>query len=226
MTDLDYEIREKKRISYGARNRKRGSKSKKCSLPSDHMTKKQWKEKCGEMIQYNLTKPMTWKTFCAIPPEQQKEYLLNLINTYGASARDISRMMGVSPSNFSGYCSKSQFQIDFRSLRKGRKTGHDPLRPFIEKEEPCVVPEPNTEEAVQEPVKEIKEEPAVISPQYEPEVVSTEEKERQSGMALSHVQLSFRGPFDLDHVYNSLRCIILDGTPVELDICCRFCDGA
>ena len=48
--------KEKKAIGRGARHRVRGSKSKRCSLPSDGMTHAQWKRSNGPVITYNLTK--------------------------------------------------------------------------------------------------------------------------------------------------------------------------
>ena len=38
MNDFDYDALQKKRIAAGARHMKRGSRSKRCSLPSDNLT--------------------------------------------------------------------------------------------------------------------------------------------------------------------------------------------
>ena len=38
MHDFDYDAMQKKRIARGASHMKRGSKSKKCTLPSDYLT--------------------------------------------------------------------------------------------------------------------------------------------------------------------------------------------
>lgn len=47
MNDFDYDIVQKKRLVASARKQKCGSKSKKCSLPSDNLTAAQLKAKNG-----------------------------------------------------------------------------------------------------------------------------------------------------------------------------------
>ena len=44
MSDFEYDCWQRKRIAQQAKYRKCGSKSKKCSMSTDHMTQKQWKE--------------------------------------------------------------------------------------------------------------------------------------------------------------------------------------
>ena len=90
MNDFDYDVMIKKRVANSARNRKRGSKSKKCPMSTDHMTRKQWLERCGETVTYNLSKPMEWQDFCNLPIHIQKEYLLNLIKLYSTTASDLA----------------------------------------------------------------------------------------------------------------------------------------
>lgn len=48
MNDFEFDCLQKKRLAQQAKYRKRGSKSKKCPMSTDHMTKKQWIEKDGE----------------------------------------------------------------------------------------------------------------------------------------------------------------------------------
>ena len=79
----------------GAFHKRNGSKSKKCSLPSDNLTAKQRKELNGPMKTYNLKKPMSWEEFKSLPNDLKKEYLLFLNRTYHASARRIAEMFGV-----------------------------------------------------------------------------------------------------------------------------------
>ena len=50
MDDFTYDCWQKKQLAQQARHRKRGSKSRKCSLPSDNLTKKQWKERNGKTL--------------------------------------------------------------------------------------------------------------------------------------------------------------------------------
>lgn len=73
MTDEKYVFeqtsRERKRIGAGIYSRKRGSRSKKCTLPSDNMTAGQLKKRNGEVMQYNLKAPMGWLVFRSMPAD-------------------------------------------------------------------------------------------------------------------------------------------------------------
>lgn len=97
MHDFDFDIIEKKRIARGARARKCGSKSRKCTLPSDYLTAAQKKGLNGKVSTYNLSGPMTYSKFCVMPDDLQKEYLLKLRNEMGASLTAIGKMMQCSP---------------------------------------------------------------------------------------------------------------------------------
>lgn len=93
MHDFDFDIMEKKRIAQGARARKCGSKSRKCTLPSDYLTAAQKKGLNGKVSTYNLSGPMTYSKFRVMPDDLQKEYLLKLRNEMGASQIAIGEMM-------------------------------------------------------------------------------------------------------------------------------------
>ena len=97
MHDFDFDIMEKKRIARGARARKCGSKSRKCTLPSDYLTAAQKKGLNGKVITYSLSGPMTYSKFRVMPDDLQKEYLLKLRNEMGASLTAIGKMMQCSP---------------------------------------------------------------------------------------------------------------------------------
>lgn len=97
MHDFDFDIMEKKRIAQGARARKCGSKSRKCTLPSDYLTAAQKKGLNGKVSTYNLSGPMTYSKFRIMPDDLQKEYLLKLRNEMGASQAAIGEMMQCSP---------------------------------------------------------------------------------------------------------------------------------
>ena len=60
MNDFDYDALQKKRIASGAFHMKRGSRSKRCSLPSDNLTPAQLKRRNGPVSTYKLDQPMSW----------------------------------------------------------------------------------------------------------------------------------------------------------------------
>ena len=99
MNDFDYDALQKKRIAAGARHMKRGSRSKRCSLPSDNLTPAQLKRRNGPVSTYKLDEPMRWDDFKAMPVDLQKKYLTNLVETYGATNEMLGDMFYVHPTH-------------------------------------------------------------------------------------------------------------------------------
>lgn len=99
MNDFDYDVLQKKRIAAGARHMKRGSRSKRCSLPSDNLTPAQMKRRNGPVSTYKLDEPMGWDDFKTMPVDLQKKYLTNLVETYGATNEMLGDMFYVHPTH-------------------------------------------------------------------------------------------------------------------------------
>ena len=95
MHDFDYDAMQKKRIALGASHMRRGSKSKKCTLPSDYLTAAQKRRLNGPVSTYKLDEPMNWESFKAMPEDLQKKYILNLQETYQANNDMLGKMFGV-----------------------------------------------------------------------------------------------------------------------------------
>ena len=95
MHDFDYDAMQKKRIARGASHMKRGSKSKKCTLPSDYLTDAQKRRLNGPVSTYKLDERMSWESFKAMPEDLQKKYILNLQETYQANNGMLGKMFGV-----------------------------------------------------------------------------------------------------------------------------------
>lgn len=98
MTDFDYEVLQKKRLAYSARHKVNGAKSRKCSLPSDRMTRKEREKMNGEIASVNLNKPMKWEEFKNLPLTLKTAYIDGLINKFGNAVgySSLGRMFGVS----------------------------------------------------------------------------------------------------------------------------------
>ena len=96
MHDFDYDAMQKKRIARGASHMKRGSKSKKCTLPSDYLTAAQKRRLNGPVSTYKLDEPMNWESFKAMPEDLQKKYILNLQETYQTTDEMLGMMFGKS----------------------------------------------------------------------------------------------------------------------------------
>lgn len=86
MTDAQYlfvsDSREKKSVARSAVHRRGGSKSKKCTLPSDYLTEKQRKELNGAVESFDLNKFYTWTEFVTLPPDIQVEWMNHMIAKY------------------------------------------------------------------------------------------------------------------------------------------------
>ncbi len=96
MNDFDYDVMQKKRIARGASRMKRGSKSKKCTLPSDYLTAAQKRRLNGPVSTYKLDEPMNWESFKAMPEDLQKKYILGLQEMYQANDKMIAKLFGKS----------------------------------------------------------------------------------------------------------------------------------
>lgn len=97
MNDFDYDALQKKRIAAGARHMRRGSRSKRCFLPSDNLTPAQLKRRNGPVSTYKLDAPMRWDDFKEMPVDLQKQYLTYLVETYGATNEMLGDMFYVHP---------------------------------------------------------------------------------------------------------------------------------
>lgn len=123
MNDFDYDVKEKKRIAAGARARKCGSKSKRCTLPSDYLTAKQKKGLNGKMKTFNLSAPMNYGEFKNMPKDLQKEYLTKLYLEWGVGTVEIGKMFGCSSETVRKACRN----LGINTSRCGHKMSYEQL---------------------------------------------------------------------------------------------------
>ncbi len=113
MDDATYafvsDVHERKQLVPSARKVKNGSRSKKCTLPSDYLTKGQLKRMNSEIITYKMNVPMDWKSFKAMPLNIQEEYLSNLVDKYNVRLSHIGCMFGVTGSTVNKYIKDHNF---------------------------------------------------------------------------------------------------------------------
>lgn len=110
MNDIEFilkeDIKEKKQAGRGYYHKKNGSKSKKCRLPSDSLSRKEIEKMNGECKVYNLNKPMNYSNFCAMPVDLRIKYLEMLRDKFGANQTEISKMMGVADTTLASHRAK------------------------------------------------------------------------------------------------------------------------
>ena len=113
MKDFDYEVLQRKRIAQQAKYRKNGSRSKKCSLPSDGMSHREWKERNGEVVEYNLNKPMSYERFKLLPKDVQHQYIRGLQERFGVAVAVIAtELFGICKSALSTHFARSGIKYE------------------------------------------------------------------------------------------------------------------
>lgn len=102
MTDARYtfvqDIREKNSTKSGAYHRVSGAKSKRCTLPSDHLTAAEKRRRNSPVSTVKLNQPITYAEFKTLTPTLQALYLDHLIHEYHARRIDVVQMLGISQS--------------------------------------------------------------------------------------------------------------------------------
>ena len=201
MNDFEYDCLQKKRLAQQARYRRRYGK-RKCTLSTDYMTQKQWKERCGVVLTINYNKPVSWDVFKELTAKTQEEYVRHLMDTYGANATSFAVMFDVQPLTVRRFLSSKELNISFpvgRSMNAEQKTAWEK---FLKEEQDALSPvEKTTIVALKEPVAGTPMEKA---------------------MNMKSVSLSFSGKLDVNAISNSLRHILGDNMVGEIQITCSL----
>lgn len=201
------DVREKKRLARQARYHKCGSKGRKCNLSSDRLTKKQWLERCGRTVTYNLNRPILWSDFCELPSYIQKEYLIGLIDKYKTTASDLARMFGVTSRTVTKRCEMDDINIHFSPGKRMTKGSRKAFEEFTK-------------------ALEFQKEPDLDDSDASPTMADTtphtvlDNSVKATDMSMTEFTLSFSGNFNREMVYNSLVSMLPNGSSVELYIRC------
>jgi len=94
MNDFDFDARQKKIIANSARH-KIGP-TRKCTLPSDYLTKGEIEKMNGPVQTYNLSCQMTLAQYKAMPDDMQRAYMDKLA-AHGGNGVRVAGMFGISP---------------------------------------------------------------------------------------------------------------------------------
>lgn len=201
MNDFDYDVMQMKRLAHQAKYRKGGSKSKKCPMSTDRMTRRQWEKRCGEVTTYQMMAPLTWDVFKDYPANIKREYLNGLIQKFSVTATDLAMMFGVTSATVLKVCNAEDVGITFH---RGKRMNADQRMRFEEF---------LGNEAVEEktPVSDVD--------------ILEQDGERDdpcNDMSMSAFSLMFDGKFDREMVYNSMAFMLPLGTNVRLEIRCEI----
>lgn len=199
VSDFEYEVMQMKRLAGQARHRKHGSQSRKCPMSTDHMTHKEWKERCGEVMTYRLGVPMEWKDFRNLPQDIQKTYMEQIMDTYSATATDFARMFGVTVNTVLRVCGDGGIGITFRHGRKMDARQRSEFDAFINR-------------AADIDAKS----GGAYAENYSDDIDASED------MSMSGFELDFCGKLDMDMVSNSIAAMLPIGTNVRIKIRCEI----
>lgn len=225
MTDFDYECWQKKILARQASHKKNGSKSKKCSFPSDYLTKKQIKERNGAIVSINLDEPMKWEIFTALSPKTQSEYLKHIIQKYGATQTNIANMFGIAQSSFWRYCKTNDIDIKFSKGHRRSKEEQQAWDEFLTKF--GIVPKASklvdSKPIDAETTTVASNVPVESNVELIKESLSSDEDIKSdtaqiSAMKMNTVSLSFSGKIDINQITNSLRLILGNSATGQLNI--------
>jgi len=208
MNDFDYEVMQRKRLARQASHKKCGSKSKKCSLTTDHMTRKQWLERCGEIVTYQLGKPVPWDDFKKMPPEIQKEYLLDMIHKYSTTASDLARLFGIGASTVTKHCGAQEIGIKFSPGKKMPKDKREAFERLflVEGDTPPLPAATDTQNVAEAPTVH--------------RLDMSKAKPSSAGMEMTDFSISFQGDINVEMVVNSILAMLIPGSKVRLDVRC------
>ena len=208
MTDFEYDCLQKKRLARMAQYRKRGSKSKKCSLSTDHMTEKQWKERNGKVYTCNLNAPMSWEDFRALSGTTQKAYIQHLIASYNVNAASLGQMFGVNPASVRRFIGQNGLGISFRVGSSQNKEQRALWEKFLYGDQVTGDAHTSAEKGSASP-EEPTEEPDLPAPEQEP-------------MKMTQFSLVFEGKLDMSMIVNSIRGIVGGNAEGRIEIVCTL----
>lgn len=203
MNDFDYDVLQKKRLARNALAKKNGSRSKKCTLPSDYLTAKQWKERNGEVVTVKMNRPLDWKSFKKLSHSLQVEYLNKQIKEYGCNAQDMAKMFDVNSSTFFSYYYRNGLKANFARGSKGMsKEQRKMWELFLAGEAGTQAPAVEEPAAAEEPVELVTESLVVDEPAAE------EPAKIVDGVkGLSQFSLRYSGKVNIMDVLNSVIAI-------------------
>lgn len=98
MTEFDYDVKSRKALVPSARRRKNGIKSKKCTLPSEYLTKKERTALNGELTSINTNKVYSYREFLEFPESLQAEYVRSLKERFDVTPNMLAELMNCSAS--------------------------------------------------------------------------------------------------------------------------------
>ena len=216
MNDFEYDCLQKKRLARQAKYRKCGSKSKKCPLSTDHMTQKEWKERCGVILSINLNRPVAWDVFKQLGKSTQEQYVRHLMDVFGANATSLAAMFDVQPLTVRRYITAKGLDVSFPVGKSMNVQQKEDWGKFLNGE--WTAPESVSAQAEEKATSEDLN----MAPASEDKVtqVSYAKTSEPMEMSMKKVCLSFSGKIDIAAISNSLLHVLGRESAGEVEITC------
>lgn len=196
MNDFEFDCLQKKRLAQQAKYRKRGSKSKKCPMSTDHMTKKQWIERCGKIVTIKMDSPVSWASFKELSKQTQEEYLKNLMEKYHINASSLAEMFHITPITVRRHIATQGLAVSFPVGHSMNAEGRRAWELFL------------SGDAVEQSENEVS--------------VENEETCDEEPMSMCSFSLRFSGKIDVSMISNSLIRILGDHSVGEIEVTCNL----
>lgn len=196
MNDFEFDCLQKKRLAQQAKYRKRGSKSKKCPMSTDHMTKKQWIERCGKIVTIKMDRPVSWASFKELSKQTQEEYLKNLMEKYHINASSLAEMFHITPITVRRHIATQGLAVSFPVGHSMNAEDRRAWELFL------------SGDAVEQSENEVSAE--------------NEETCDEEPMSMCSFSLRFSGKIDVSMISNSLIRILGDHSVGEIEVTCNL----
>lgn len=196
MNDFEFDCLQKKRLAQQAKYRKRGSKSKKCPMSTDHMTKKQWIERCGKIVTIKMDSPVSWASFKELSKQTQEEYPKNLMEKYHINASSLAEMFHITPITVRRHIATQGLAVSFPVGHSMNAEDRRAWELFL------------SGDAVEQSENEVSAE--------------NEETCDEEPMSMCSFSLRFSGKIDVSMISNSLIRILGDHSVGEIEVTCNL----
>ena len=196
MNDFEFDCLQKKRLAQQAKYRKRGSKSKKCPMSTDHMTKKQWIERRGKIVTIKMDSPVSWASFKELSKQTQEEYLKNLMEKYHINASSLAEMFHITPITVRRHIATQGLAVSFPVGHSMNAEDRRAWELFL------------SGDAVEQSENEVS--------------LENEEMCDEEPMSMCSFSLRFSGKIDVSMISNSLVRILGDHSVGEIEVTCNL----
>lgn len=196
MNDFEFDCLQKKRLAQQAKYRKRGSKSKKCPMSTDHMTKKQWIERCGKIVTIKMDSPVSWASFKELSKQTQEECLKNLMEKYHINASSLAEMFHITPITVRRHIATQGLAVSFPVGHSMNAEDRRAWELFL------------SGDAVEQSENEVS--------------LENEEMCDEEPMSMCSFSLRFSGKIDVSMISNSLVRILGDHSVGEIEVTCNL----